>query len=375
MLGIRRMRNEVSVPAASIDAVIKHEEMIPPRVDSVPQVDSLVCCIAEDRVSCEPALRILVASLAAHCPGTPAYLFCPNATPAFTTWLAKFPDATLAGKPLDGAWTKYDIKPLALRTMLQRGHDNVLWIDSDILIAADFRPLFAQLPLDTIAVAEEALCVGHDDPDALRARLWGMKVGRSLKFTANTGVIRVTQRHVGLLERWQELLESATYRAAQSLPWNERGFHLMGDQEVLTALLASSEFSSFPVRYLARGQDIIQFFGTSGYTVGERLAHLRHGLPPFVHSQGFRPWWPRDPGSASLRKRFLAAYNDMSPYTVLARRYGGELTDPGWLQPHSRVGAVMRRLVGDNAPLLGLPLAVPVDLLRFCKTMFGRAAP
>lgn len=341
---------------------------------SDPAAAPLVCCIAEDRVSCEPALRILVASLAEHCPGTRAHLFCPNASPDFVQWLARFPDAMLADTPLDGVWTKYDIKPLALRTMLRNGFDNILWIDSDILIAADFRPLFAGLSADTIAVTEEALCSGYADPDGLRARLWGMTVGRSLPFTANTGVIRVTSRHIGLLEKWQALLESPDYRAAQALPWTERGLHMMGDQEVLTALLASAEFAHFPIRFLARGDDIIQFFGTSGYTVAERLAHLRHGMPPFVHSQGFRPWWPRDAAGKSVRKRFLAVYNDLSPYTALARHYAGELADPAWLAPQSRVAAAMRRLVGDSAPLGGLPLAVPADIMRLLKGAVARSA-
>jgi hypothetical protein len=345
----------------------------PPQSISVVRTSAeLVCCIAEDRVSCEPALRILVASLAAHCPSTRAFLFCPNASPEFARWLSKFPQATLADWPLDGAWTKYDIKPLALRTMLQRGFENVLWIDSDILVADDFLPLFAELPNHTIAVAEEALCSGHPDPDALRAKLWGMKVGRCLPFTANTGVIRVTAQHASLLERWQSLLESPIYREAQARPWQDRGLHVMGDQEVLTALLASAEFSGIPIRYLSRGRDIIQFFGTSGYTVAERLAHVRHGLPPFVHSQGFRPWWPRDPGGTSFNKRFLSTYNDLSPYTALARQYADELVDPDWLRPHSRLAAVMQRLVGDNAPLGGLPLALSADLVRLLKTGVAR---
>jgi hypothetical protein len=121
----------------------------------VPASD-LVVCIAEDRQSCEPALRILVASLAAQCPGLNAYLFCPNASADFVHWIARFAHDRLDTQPLDGPWTKYDIKPLALLKMLRRGFTDVVWIDSDIVLSADFRPIFRDLSPETVAVSEEA---------------------------------------------------------------------------------------------------------------------------------------------------------------------------------------------------------------------------
>ncbi|WP_375396512.1 hypothetical protein [uncultured Sphingomonas sp.] len=329
----------------------------------------LTVCIAENRDTCEPALRILVASLARECPGLPAILFCPNATEAFARWLTRFETVTLNPCALDGTWTKYDVKPVALLTALRLTGDSVLWIDSDILIARDFRPTLGSLPPDMLAVTEEALAGGHADPDGQRARQWGMPVGRTLPFTANTGVIRVTPAHRALLEAWHDLLQSDVYRAAQDRPWYERPDHLAGDQEVLTALLASRPFADIPIRFLRRGPDIVQFFGTAGYTLGERLHHLRRGLPYFIHSQGFRPWWPTPRPTSGMAARFAWLYNALSPYTTLARNYAGALEDDSWLKPPSRAA----RLFGHRkAPLAGLPLAIIADLKRMPKMITMR---
>jgi hypothetical protein len=340
--------------------------------DSASMLSGITVCIAEDRASCEPALRILVASLTRRSPGIRALLFCPNATPSFAKWISDFPHCSLNPCALDGVWTKYDIKPLALLTALRTGADDVLWIDSDVLIARDFRPVFAELSVETLAVTEEALSGGRADPDGMRARMWGMPVGRSLPFTANTGVIRVTTAHIELLEAWHDLLQSPEYRAAQAAPWYERESHLAGDQEVLTALLSSSRFSDIPIRFLRRGPDIVQFFGTSGYTVAERIGHLRTGLPYFIHSQGFRPWWPNDEPVVGWSARFRALYNDMSPYTTLARGYASSLDCDRWLSSQSKHGRALAALTPDNAPLTGLPLALISDTVRIAKTVSGR---
>lgn len=331
-----------------------------------------VVCIAENRASCEPGLRILVASLARRCSGLRVVLFCPNATESFARWLAGFDWCVLNPCALDGPWTKYDIKPLALLTALRIGAREVIWIDSDILVARDFRPFFADLSPDTVAVAEEALSGAHADPDGLRARLWGMPVGRSLPFAANTGVIRVTAAHRDLLEAWHALLQDESYRAAQARPWYERKPHVNGDQEVLTALLSSERFAGLPVRFLRRGGDIIQFFGPAGYTVRERLGHLRRGMPYFVHSQGFSPWWPAPPPTTGWSARFAHLYGALSPYTTLARGYADALEDASWLRPAT--GAA-RWLATRNPALAGLPLAVVADAVRAGRALKLRERP
>ncbi len=328
-----------------------------------------VVCVAEDRISCEPALRILAASLVRHCPTIKAHFYCPNATPEFATFIAGLPNIALNASALSGRWTKYDIKPVALLNMFDVGYDAVLWIDSDILVTRDIAPLMRGISADAIVVTEEALCSSHDDPDALRARLWGLPIGRTLPFLANTGVVRVGVAHRALLVRWRAMLESSTYRDAQALPWDQRGLHVMGDQEVLTALLASEEFSRIPIRFLRRGVDIIQFFGTSGYTCRERIGHFIAGPPPFVHSQGYRPWWPKQADASRSITRFKDLYNALSPYTVHARRYRQALVDTSWLRARSSLEAVFRAIGFGQAALVGLPLAAVADVVRLTKRL------
>ena len=296
-------------------------------------------------------------------------MFCPNATLAFAEWLKGYPQASLNDGAVEGAWNKYDIKPLALLTLLRRGFTNALWIDSDILIASDFRALFSGLRRDAIVVAEEALSGGRVDPDGIRARLWGMPVGRRLPLAANTAVIRVTDVHIELLEEWANLLESSTYREAQQRPWTHRAAHVMGDQEVLTALLTSSRFSDLPLEFLRRGRDIIQYFGMSGYTVTERLRHIWHGPPYFVHSQGYRPWLPQTTTSSTLGAKIRILYNQLSPYTALARSYSNALENSDWLSPSSGVAQAFTTAGGRCAPLVGFPLAILADIVRAMKLL------
>src|SRR5262249_5971923 len=67
-------------------------------------------------------------------------------------------------------------------------------------------------------------------------------------------------------------------------------------QDALTALLASQEYANVPLKILKRGKDIIQYFGSHGYTISERLSNVVFGAPTFIHSQGPKPWiqdWQR----------------------------------------------------------------------------------
>lgn len=331
---------------------------------------SLVVCIAEDRRSYECALRLLIASLDRHCPGLPIQLFAPDPSPAFRDWLAARASVTLNTQRIEGGLGGYDVKPQALISLIERGFEQVLWIDSDVLVVSDFRPALAAIEPGTFITTEEALCSSHPDPDALRARLWGFPVGRTLPFTANSGVLRAGPAHLDLLKRWLGLLGEPAYRAAQKRPWHERPLHLMGDQEVLTAVLASAEFADVPVKFLRRGSGIIQYFGSTGYTVRERLGNLFGHQPFFFHSQGYKPWWPpKAERGHSFSDRFNSLYQEVTPYVMLAQPYRAELETDAWLEPRSAAGHVLRGLAFGQAPLFGLPLALVADLVRAGKQL------
>ena len=334
----------------------------------------MIVCISEDREGFQPSIELLILSVLKHSPDLKIYLIFPHASRPFLSWLSGHPQVTLRTTPLPTGYG-FNVKPQAILHLLEEGHDEVLWIDSDIIVTHDLAPL-TQLDSARLVLTEEALWTPYGDPDGFRARMWGFKVGRVLPFALNTGVIRVTRQHHSLMTRWRELLESEEYRSAQSRDWRLRPLNMVGDQDVLTALLASEEFAKVPLHILLRGNDIVQYFGPYGYTVRERLVHLAGRQPAFVHSQGSKPWlWRKgQPKSRGARHYLYDLYLELSPYTLAARQYRHALSEPApWMAPHSLVGAALRAVGLGYAPLVGLPIAAVADLVRLTKPLFRQA--
>lgn len=320
-------------------------------------------CVAENRGGCEPGVRLLLASLSRYRPEWPVQLFYPPADANFREWLGRYPQVALNALPPDRAWDGYDIKPTVLRTLLDAGWEEVVWIDSDIIVAADPASAVARTSPDAVIVTEEANIATHGSFGEERTRLWNLPVGRALPFALNSCVLGLTPRHLDLLERWEGLLANPEYRAAQAGPHGERPVHMLGDQEVLTALLASDEFAGLPLHILRRGAHIIQYLGTVGYTTRERMRHLVRGLPPFIHSQGYKAWWPLA-ASESRYDRFLDLYKLLAPYRIAARGHASALEDAAWLTASDKRARHLDRLGFGSPALTGLPLALLVDVSR-----------
>jgi hypothetical protein len=335
--------------------------------------DELIICVAEDRKEFLPSIKLLLLSLAAHCPGLKVYLIFPPAPAEFRSWLSQYPQVLLRTEPLPTAYG-VNVKPQAILHLFDEGFEEVLWIDSDIIATGDIARSLRGLDERTLVITEEALWTPYRDPDAQRARMWGFRVGRVLPFALNTGVLRVTRAHRPLVTRWRELLESDAYRAAQRCDWRSRPLHMISDQDVLTALLASETFADVPLKILGRGNDIVQYFGPYGYTLRERLMHMAGRKPAFVHSQGPKPWLTtgRNAGRRSLKAYFYDVYLELSPYTLIARKYRRELLEPSpWMAARS-VSAFMLRALGLwYVPLVGLPIAALADAYRLSKHVFG----
>ena len=326
-------------------------------------------CVAESRVSCEPAVKLLLLSLTTHSPGVEVNLYYAPASREFLDWLRHCPQVRLQTSPLANA-TGWNVKPVAIMDLLDKGFDEVVWIDTDVVVTKDLGPLFDSVDADALVVTEDALGDERDDRDALRARLWGFPVGRVLPFGLNSGVLRATRKHYALMERWWELLQSSEYQAAQKLKWRERPFHLLGDQDVLTALLTSKYFSDIPLKILRRGEHIIQFNGVYGYTVVERFRNMVAGAPTFVHSPGGKPWsenWGRE--ASGRPSEFLkSVYLDLSPYTLSALRFRKDVEcDAAWMDPHYLLSRILRKLGMGYPALAGLPLAALLELPRALK--------
>jgi hypothetical protein len=324
-------------------------------------------CLVEDREVCEPSLKILLLSLNLHCSGTAINLFYPPAKDRFLTWIKKYPQVRLqtAGLKSGCGW---NVKPQAIMRMIDQGFDEVIWIDSDVIVNRNMLHIFAQLKGDIFVATEDALGDDRDDRNALRARLWGLPVGRALPFGLNTGVLRVTKDHYHLMEGWWKLLQSSTYQDFQKREWRQRPVHMLSDQDVLTALLTSKEFSEIPIHILRRGKHIVQFNGVWGYTVAERMKNLLGGSPTFVHQFGHKPWSDRWRPFADLRDYVKKVYLDVSPYTLSAMQFRGELEcDTEWMEPHYVSSRILRALGMGQSALAGLPMAVLLDLARLLK--------
>jgi hypothetical protein len=256
--------------------------------------------------------------------------------------------------------------------LLDQGFDEVTFIDSDVLVTQDLRPIFTNLTPSTVIVTEHTMAPERDDQDSKRTRMWGLPVGRSFPFGLSSGVVRVTKQNYRLMERWWELLQSSEYQQAQEIPWKDRPVHMLGDQDVLTALLGSQEFAHLQLKILMRGKDIIQFDGVYGYSIAERITNLLHDGPSFVHSGAGKPWaekWGLN-SKPVLRDYIKTVYLDLSPYTVSALQFKNELeTDTTWMEPHFGLSRFLRILGLNRTPLVGFPMALCADLARSAKSI------
>ncbi len=329
-------------------------------------------CIVEDRAAHEPSVKVLLSSLNAYCPGREINLFYPPANEAFLAWIRKYPQVRLHTIPL-AEGTGWNVKPLAILRLLEQGFDEVIWMDSDVIVTRDITSVFSGVDSRIFMISDQGR--DRDAANAVRARLWGFPVGRVLPFELNSGVLRATKDHYTLIQRWGELVQSKEYQESQQiLGWGKSPIHMRGDQDVLTAVLVSPEFSQVPVRLIRTGRDIILFDGVFGYTLGARIKSLLRGIPPLIHIPGFKPWlanmW-RLKRPIPFKSYIERVYFDVSPYTLTALRFRDELEcDTSWMDPHYSLSRILRIAGLGCRPLDGLPIAVLGDLVRFARFIF-----
>jgi hypothetical protein len=316
----------------------------------------MVVCSYEDRRSDLVGLRLLVSSLGRHLPGVPVVVGCPEPGAELERWLRARPGVTL-DKTRDARLGGWNVKAGLLARLLEAGHEEVLWIDSDVVVARDFRGLVTDA---TSLVATEEISRGGARESRARAEGWGLPVARELPALVNSAFLRVTRAHAPLVAAWIALLQSPAYEAAQALPFAARPKHMISDQDVLTALLCSRDFVHVDVKLLARGRDVIHDIN-GGYPATARIANLFRPMPPLVHAQGLKPWRFEDK-PALLREpsryyRFVQA--ECSPYRYVARQYDDGLGErPAFFEVRSLAARVVGLLMGGNPHLHGLPHAV-----------------
>jgi hypothetical protein len=308
-------------------------------------------CLYEDRPNQVAGLKILLLSLERYCPTWPIRLRFPGIADSFRTWLKRFSQVSLHEERLECSGS-YNVKPSVLLDGLADGADACLWFDTDVFVngSIDF---IAAVPPETIVVTQDPW--EYADGSTHRCGTWGLEAGRSLPGPLNSATIRVTSHHKEFLNAWQRIVVKEDYLMEQTKPPEQRNQHMLGDQDALSALLASKEFSSIPVRPLKHSLEILQHHGAGAYGLVQRWSNLIHGMPPLIHAMGtVKPWkMSEHPGILrSPRDYYERIYLELSPYVHSARQYRAQLEEEdGWLDTRTIAGMV-GTLTAFNIPTL-----------------------
>lgn len=325
----------------------------------------MIFVLAEDRFDHEPAVEVAVRSLLLFEPTAIVYFYSSGLSDTFLSRLSELGNIELRRYPndmLDG----WSAKPSVLIDSLKSTLDEVVWIDSDIVLNRSLSAELDKFTSGALVVSEEALAGQfRDDRGAFRAKAWGFDVGRELPYVANTCVMRCNRSHIPLLEAWRNAMKNRSYVDAQSIPFHERPPHLGGDQDVLTALLSSTDFDHINVCYLLRGRHIIQYYGPYGFNTLERVSASLLGMPTIIHSQAFKPWLNKPIQKGARNDRYLfRLLMDTSPYNspaLAVLKAGGAKAE--WLRSRTLLGKFLKVCGLNFAPLTGLPLAVLGDVI------------
>ena len=329
-------------------------------------------CLSEDRADCETGLRLAILSLCKHCPDTPVYVYRPTLNERFAPWVQRFRQVILIPHAPAGA-SAWNCKPHALMPLLAEGHREVVWLDSDIVVTRDCRRLFTTLDDRVLAIAQEPSSLPHQGTEE-RTKGWNLEIGRSLPFTLNSSVLRVTKHHLPVLQRWLEYLGDTRYLASQTIALEERALHMMSDQDVLNALLGSPQFAGTPLRIFATGSEIIHAGGGLGYSCLERLRGVVKSKPVFLHAAAGKPWLWLGGGAYWSQSNFFSWHRrllqELSPYVYEARQYRAELdTDSGWMYRRTGTGTILRLLGLGHFAMRGFPLAVAATVVSTAKKL------
>ena len=325
----------------------------------------MLICIYEDRPQQLVGVKLLILSLIKHCPDLKILLTCPVIDSLFRNWLSLYPQVLLKEEKLAGSGS-YNVKPAVLLDALLSGEDECIWIDTDIIINENIMPLLKE-HLDTVIVTQDPW--EYLSGSTHRAKTFNLEVGRDLPGALNSSVVRVTSQHIKLLEAWLQLTQTPEYMKQQSIPVRLRNGHMLGDQDVLSAVLASKEFSHFPVKRLKCGEEILQHHGAGAYGLTQRWLTFFNGLPPFIHAMGsVKPWQMNDNEfmvqklelisksslTQNIRLLYEKNYLELSPYVHLARQYQSSVNEPTeWMDKSTLLGKFSQFLSFNHPSLKG----------------------
>jgi len=160
----------------------------------------------------------------------------------------------------------------------------------------------------------------------------------------NSSVVRVTSFHTRLLNEWCDILQTEGYLAEQNKAARNRNQHMLGDQDGLSALMATLSFANVPLRRLVHSDEILQHQGPSAYAWRHRQRNLTNGLPPLLHAMGtVKPWRIDNHPSCwkNARNYYERIYLELSPYVYVARQYASALDEPtDWMTVQTLPGRI-----------------------------------
>jgi hypothetical protein len=329
--------------------------------------NTMIVVAYEDRISSAVGLKLMVLSVGRSMPDVPIDLTCPKISTEVGAWLEGTGLTNVRVRP-SREWKGegWSVKPGKMLELLDEGHEEVVWIDTDIVANDDFRGLLRGLSPESVAVGQE-FRARRPEWTRIRTTRWGLDFARELPHPMNLGFMRVTPAHRPLILKWQSLMETPRFLDAMKLPIAQRPPESTTDQDVFCALLGSSEFAHLPVHYLKSGDDIIQNSGANGYHVVERLRNVWRGLPPLIHMLGReKPWdYPTVPSpSRNPRDYFELVCIELSPYVTVSRRFIDQLGEPApWLRVRTAAGKAFGLGSLGHHSLQGLPLAILAQCL------------
>ena len=314
-------------------------------------------CLYEDRAECALGVKLLVLSARRHEPDWMIHAFMRNLKVEDMNWLADQPNVTLRDE-VDTLQRGWNVKPFLMKILLEETGGEVIWCDSDIILAARVTPILESIPSTTFVATEEH-CWGRTKGSLVRTTGWNLHEARRINVSVNSCFMRMNPTHGPLLDAWNECLSRPDYLHAQRQPWDQRPVYFIGDQDALTALLASSEFLKTPYFLFRSGIDIAQCFEEDGYTFHHRLINsIRRRVPPLVHAQGGKPWRS---GSRSIDQQ-------LSPYSRIALPYASGSSLPvDWINPDSLLLRTVDSITFRDPNLRGLLPALRRTLQRSWK--------
>ena len=328
----------------------------------------------EDRVPLT-GVKLAILSLMRHSPDLKVIAFLPNAPTEFINWSSRLSNVEIRKSRDSITGVGWNVKPSVILRILDEGHDEVIWLDSDIIVCGDLDARLQSIDAESIVGTEEYYWA-HRQGDPQRTTGLGLNIARIFRPTINSGMLRFSKLHRPVIEHWAAILASEECEAAQHLSAAKRPIHYFGDQDSLTGLLGSDLYAHISVVQLKRGVDVAQCFGSSGFTIKERL-RAGDKLPLLVHAIGNKPWSERTPRSRMLPIKMVISYLqsvhlELTPYVAAAQDYREFLEeDVSWMSASTLLGRALCRLYPDRPSMREVPLAAVDSTQRWLRQTLG----